>query len=157
MTAPGPAAQRAPIPATEPVAVRDDALATLTRDLVDRYAPALGLRPDAVRVRLGGDGRRAANHGARGLLADQVVHLAPGFDPSRAAGRALLVHELGHLAQAGGTTAYPGRQVADPEAEARALADAAAAGRALWRPVAWLPAGAVAADTGAVVTPPRPA
>ncbi|MEU7959019.1 eCIS core domain-containing protein [Micromonospora humida] len=172
MTAPGPAAQRAPLPATEPVAARDDALATLTRGLVDRYAPALGLRPDAVRVRLGGDGRRAANHGARGLLADQVVHLAPGFDPSRAAGRALLVHELGHLAQAGGTTATgswsrhvstssgsagPGRQVADPEAEARALADAAAAGRALWRPVAWLPAGAVAADTGAVATPSRPA
>ncbi|WP_433233186.1 eCIS core domain-containing protein [Micromonospora sp. CA-248260] len=146
------AAHRAPPPTTQPAPGRDDALATLTRELVDRYAPSLGLRPDAVRVHLGAAGRRAANHGARGLLADGAVHLALGFDPSRAAGRALLVHELGHLAQATAGTAYPGQRATDPEGEARALADAASAGRALWTPVARLPAGVVAADTGAVAT-----
>ncbi|MEU7932406.1 DUF4157 domain-containing protein [Micromonospora echinofusca] len=156
-----------------PTGGRDAELAGLTRALVERYAPALGLRPDAVRVHLGEAGRRAANHGAKGLLADGALHLAPGYDPTRAAGRALLAHELGHLAQAAAAPgAYPARpsaagaastapasttSVTDPEAEARALAEAAAAGRALWTPAARLPADAVAADTGAVATAARPA
>ncbi|WP_326564009.1 DUF4157 domain-containing protein [Micromonospora peucetia] len=163
------AAVRPQVPPDDRASARDADLAELTRNLVDRYAPALGLRPDAVRVHLGEAGRRAANHGARGLFADGALHLAPGYDPRRAAGRALLAHELGHLAQAGGAgttypaqgraggTARPVRRGTDPEAEARALAEAAAAGRALWTPTARLPAGAVAADTGAVATAPRPA
>ncbi|MEU5726284.1 DUF4157 domain-containing protein [Micromonospora sp. NPDC047738] len=144
---------------------RDEALAELTRDLVGRYAPALGLRPDAVQVHLGEAGRRAANHGAKGLYADGALYLAPGYDPRRSTGRALLAHELGHLAQAGeasqggsqaAATAYPTEHATDPEAEARALAEAAAAGQALWTPAARLPAGAVAADTGVLTAAPRP-
>ncbi|MEH0845826.1 DUF4157 domain-containing protein [Micromonospora sp. CPCC 205711] len=153
-------------PTADRPAARDEALAALTHDLVGRYAPALGLRPDSVRVHLGDAGRRAANHGAKGLLADGALHLAPGYDPARAAGRALLAHELGHLAQAVGTGTPPTVRAAagtglangrtDPEAEARALAEAAAAGRPLWIPTARLPAGAVAADTGTVTAAPAP-
>ncbi|WP_446209863.1 eCIS core domain-containing protein [Micromonospora sp. IBSANI012] len=145
----------APAPDRDDAPARDEALAALTSDLVGRWAPALGLRPDAVRVHLGDAGRRAGNHGARGLFADGALYLAPGFDPQRAAGRALLAHELGHLAQA---SAAPGayRNRTDPEAEARQLAEAAAAGRPLWAPAARLPTGAVAADTGAVGTAPSP-
>ncbi|MEU9511011.1 DUF4157 domain-containing protein, partial [Micromonospora sp. NPDC048170] len=159
------AAVRPQAPPGDRSPARDAELAELTRNLVDRYAPALGLRPDAVRVHLGESGRRATNHGARGLFADGALYLAPGYDPRRTAGRALLAHELGHLAQAGAAgpasptradtaiTAHPTRADAprptphgiDPEAEARALAEAAAAGRTLWTPAARLPAGAVAA------------
>ncbi|WP_346533686.1 DUF4157 domain-containing protein [Micromonospora sp. DPT] len=147
------AVHAAPGPDRDDAPARDEALAALTSDLVGRWAPALGLRPDAVRVHLGDAGRRASNHGARGLFADGALYLAPGFDPQRAAGRALLAHELGHLAQAGAAPgAYPNRT--DPEAEARQLAEAAAAGRPLWVPAARLPTGAVAADTGAVATAP---
>lgn len=141
----------------------DEGLATAARDLVAVFAPALGLAPDSVRVHIGESGRRARAHGARGLTEGRHVFLAPGaFDPASGAGRALLAHELSHVAQQRPNRPAPRADAAtdveaDVEAEARALAGAAAEGRPLWRPVALLPPGARAADTGAVGTLNRPA
>src|SRR5262249_54070216 len=95
--------------------------------------------------------------GASGLADGASIYLAPdAFEPAAASGRALLAHELAHVAQQRPRTEAPAR-LTDAEAEARELALAAAQGRPLWRPVALLPPGARAADTGAVGPLPRPA
>jgi hypothetical protein len=157
VTPPGPVRDAAPAPTGE----REPAveLTALVRELVDALAPPLGLAPAQIRVHAGEPGRRALAFGARGLVERGEVFLAPGAVAAPdAAARSLLAHELAHLAQQRRTAAPAGLAAgADPEAEARALAEAAATGLPLWRPLAALAPDAAAADTGSVGTLPRPA
>ena len=123
--------------------------------LVADFAARLGLDATEVQLDLGAGARATVGrHGGRGLMRDGVAFLDPSaFDPSTAAGRALLAHEMTHLAQRAerGPGRGPGRGLPDlpaAEAEAREMGRRAAALQPLGRPRAVLPFGVAAADGG---------
>ena len=130
------------------------AVAPAVRRLVAGLAPFLGLDPDAIRVELtpGAAGGSAALSGGV-----PVIRIGTG-PPDAVPDRALIVHELAHVAQ----HLNHERGLADPdttaaEAEAGALAAAVRRGLRLWTPRAALPAGRRAADGDASGVSPRPA
>ncbi len=129
------------------------ATATATRALVEDLARRLDLPANRVDVRADDDARRRTGaRGARGLMDAGRVYLDPdSFDPTTREGRALLAHEMTHVAQLGGPgDKVPGR-VSRPAAEAEAarIGQAFGAGEAFDLPAQSLPPQAIAADTGA--------
>ena len=133
--------------------------ARATAELLGALAPALGLRVGSLRVRADEEAAaRTRALGARGLAAGGTIWVDPGrYDPLTADGRALLAHEAAHVAQRAEIRTRPDRRSPSlPEAEREAAAVAAAVqeGRIPPLPLATLPAGAVAADTGTAVAEP---
>src|SRR5436190_16368517 len=121
---------------------------------VDHAMSQMHLDARDVQVHMGERGRRAGAFGARGVADGRTVYVAPGLGAAEAL---VLVHELAHVVQARNRTqsARVARTM-DPELEARSLAEAFREGRPLWRPVAVLAAGVIAADRGAVGVIPKP-
>jgi hypothetical protein len=140
-----------PRPSRQPL---DPTVATAAGRLVTALAPFLGLDPDPIHVEL-----TPGTAGGSAALIGGVPVIRIGTGPSDAVpDRALIVHELAHVAQ----HANRERGLADPdttaaEAEAAALAAAARRGLRLWAPRAALPAGRRAADTDARWVSPQPA
>ncbi|SFF76407.1 protein of unknown function [Novosphingobium sp. CF614] len=97
------------------------------RTAVSGLAPALGLAPEHVDLRLDREGDRLlADAGARGAARGNVVWLRD-FDPRASASRLTLAHELVHVAQARLPSDRPhSRRAAEREAER--LAEALVAG-----------------------------
>jgi hypothetical protein len=134
----------------------DPAQRDATRQAVQRLSSQLAItRP--IDVHLDDEADRAlAGRASRGAArADRVFIRPRGFDATSRAGRALLAHELAHVAQsaplepgdaaaaAGGVTA-----AAWAEHEAHAIGEAFAEGRTVSAPRHALPAAAVAHDDG---------
>jgi hypothetical protein len=133
-------------------AVRAERTAALLRQL----AGALGLTTDDLTVRVDDEARRRTEgRGARGLQEGRTVFLNPeSYDPETRSGRALLGHEVAHVAQraevnrgavAAGTR--PNKRAA--EHEAAGVGAAFGAGQGITRTEALLPAHNIAADTDA--------
>ncbi len=141
-----------PRPSAQPL---DPSVALAVGRLVAAFGPALGLDPDAIRLGLDHVPGRAA--GAATVTGGHpLIELTVGA-PDAVPDRALVVHELTHVAQ----HANRERGLAAPdttaaEAEAGALAAAARHGTRLWIPRAALPAGRRAADDDASGVSPRP-
>ncbi|MFA3916664.1 eCIS core domain-containing protein [Ruegeria hyattellae] len=123
----------------------------LTGQLIRDFAQQLGLDLSGVSIKTGESaGRIAGAHGAKGLVLGGAVHLdTHSFDPSAGSGRALLAHELTHLAQMQARALFD--PSADAEAEARKMGARAAALMPLQAPLAQLDPRGKAADTGAGV------
>ncbi len=133
---------------------REASLLGRVAGLVERLAGWLGLTGDEVRVRADEEaGRRTAQRGARGLVDEGVVWLSPQrWDPDTHQGRAVLAHELVHVAQREERQTRPGRPEADKgaaEREAASLGAAFADGARIGPPSQVLPARDRAADTDA--------
>ena len=128
--------------------------AVRVRSLVDTLAPALGLDPAQVRLRLAPSAD--APHGS---AAGQGITLTGNLDPGEDRTGALLLHELVHTRQHRNRLLTPGRQPdqSAAEAEAAGLAQALRQGRALWVPRQVLPDGHVARDDGATGIAPSTA
>ncbi len=125
-----------------------------TAQLLERLAAALGLDVGAVRVRADAEAaRRTEARGAHGLMDDGTVYLHPtAYDPDTREGRALLGHEVVHLAQRQEAQVSPGAAApskAGAELEAARLGADFAAGHGISRPTQVLPAMNIAADTDA--------
>ncbi len=104
--------------------------------LVSALAPALGLDPAAVMI----EQDATDEHGA-GALGPTTISLGASVRPSRS----LVAHELTHVAQHRNRALPDSRpDVTAAEAEANALAGAAARSAPLWAPRATLPGGRVA-------------
>lgn len=119
-----------------------------TRRLIARLAPELGLRSEQVDVRVDAAAKqRTEEAGASGLMVGGLILLHPAhYEPSAESGRALLAHEMVHLAQhvlAG--TGRVGSSVA-AEREARTMAAAFGRGASLTPPSVRLAPGAIAAN-----------
>jgi hypothetical protein len=132
--------------------VRAERTAALLRQL----AGALGLSADDLTVRVDEEARRRTEgRGARGLQEGRTVFLNPNaYDPETRSGRALLGHEVAHVAQradknraaiATGTHANKGAA----EHEAAGVGAAFGAGQGISRTESILPAHDIAADTDA--------
>lgn len=139
----------------------DPRRAAATEDLLGALAPALGLSVGSLRVHADGEAAgRTRGLGARGLAAGGAIWLDPArYDPGSRSGRALLAHEAAHVAQRAETRTRPDRRppsLAEAEREAATVAQAVLEGRPPPLPVATLPLGAVAADTGVAVAEPQP-
>lgn len=119
-----------------------------TAQLVLDFARQLGL--DLSRVSIETDtaaGRVARAHGAHGLVCNGTAHIDPlVFEPTSGQGRALLAHEMTHLAQMQQQART--EEAPDAEAEARAMGARAAALMPLRAPAARLAPGGIAGDTG---------
>ncbi|MCC6620586.1 MAG: DUF4157 domain-containing protein [Deltaproteobacteria bacterium] len=146
---PGPAAApRAREHAEVAAGVSDDdpLRAALTRSLAADVASQLGLSGLRVRVDEGARALTAAR-GTDGVAIDGTAYLDPrAFDPTTAAGRALLAHELVHVAQAAlprpaETGAVRAEAIAAAEAEALEAGRRFAAGGRLAPARRPLPAG----------------
>jgi hypothetical protein len=85
----------------------DEARAFLTRWLLHELAPALGLDPAKIEIRVNAEAAaRTDAAGANGLADGGTVFLNPSrYSPETGSGRHLLAHEVSHLAQ----SARPGR------------------------------------------------
>jgi nucleoid-associated protein YgaU len=120
-----------------------------TRALRDDLAGALGLSGAHVEVQVDETARhKAAANGARGLMEDGRVYLHPDhYDPATTSGRALLAHEMIHVAQAALPRSRAPTTALAAEAEASHLAEQYAHGRRPARPAVALP-GRAAADNG---------
>lgn len=137
---------RKPKPAKPPYRTQD-----LTGQLIRSFAQQLGLDLTGVTIATGAEaGRITGAHGAKGLVLGGTAHIDPqAFDPQSGAGRALLAHEMTHLAQMQvRAKADPAR---DAEGEARDMGARAAALMPLRAPQALLAPRSKAADTGAGV------
>jgi hypothetical protein len=129
----------------------DQAREWLTRWLLSDLAPALGLDPAKIEIRVNAEAAaRADARGASGLAENGRVYLHPSrYSPAAADGRKLLAHEVAHVAQSLNHAAGPidtplARQNA--EHEAGRIAESFAAREVIRRPVAAIPAHASAAD-----------
>ncbi|MGH1403985.1 MAG: eCIS core domain-containing protein [Alphaproteobacteria bacterium] len=125
-----------------------------TEDLVRDIAPQLGLRVSDMKIFSDEQAERVVGvHGFRGLMRDGSVYLDPKrYQASSTAGRALLAHEMVHVAQRTewrGLQAGRGASVYEAEKEADALAQRYAAGHRMRAPVHALPEGHSAAFEGA--------
>ena len=138
----------------------DAARALLTQTLLDELAPALGLDPKRISIRIGADAQARTNAaGAAALQEGGSIYLHPAlYEPTTVSGRYLLAHEAVHAVQRMTSGAV---DVAAAELEADWLGRAFAEHRALQRPRVALAAHgrAAAADGGepqpvAEVTPP---
>jgi hypothetical protein len=127
----------------------------LDGELVERLladvAGALGIDVGSITVHVDDESAaRTRARRARGLSAGRQVDLDPAaFDPRSARGRALLAHEVVHVAQRDDVARVPNRvrpNVAAAEQEAQGIAERFAAGRTVRRPVATLPSAHVATD-----------
>jgi hypothetical protein len=141
-------------PAPQPA--RDPRVEATAR-LLGQLATVLGSRHAVVPVELDdAAGRAVRARGAHGLLRGGHILLDPAsYDPGSDAGRHLLAHEATHAAQRAEVLLRPDRRRPSPaeaELEADRVAAAFVAGRWPGRLHAVLPAGAGAADTGAVAT-----
>ncbi|MGH1377011.1 MAG: DUF4157 domain-containing protein [Alphaproteobacteria bacterium] len=128
--------------------------AQLTEKLVKDIAPQLGLRVSDMRIFSDEQAERViGGHGFRGLMQDGSVYLDPKrYHASNAAGRALLAHEMVHVAQRAelrGVHAARNASVYAAEKEADELAQMYAAGHRMRLPVHALPEGHSAAFEGA--------
>ena len=105
--------------------------------LVRSFADALGLKLDGLTVAIDQPAARSVRaHGARGRALGNLVELDPaGFDPAGASGRALLAHEMTHIAQARVAEGIGRPSLRRAEAEADANAEAAGLGRPLALPL----------------------
>jgi hypothetical protein len=152
-----PRSSEQPAPSASYLAARRepaDELARQIRLAVDALAPAFGLDPGRVQVTVShtpGD--------PHGHTTPEVITLTGGIDPTAAATRQLVVHELVHTRQHRNRSHPHGRHpdLTAAESEAAGLAAALRAGRPLWVPVQVLPDGHVAHDDGAVGTAPATA
>jgi len=117
--------------------------------LVVDFAMQLGLAPQDAQVRFD---THARAFGARGVVKDGVAHVDPDAHPlGSGAARALLAHEMTHLAQRAERVQAPQGDAEAAEREARDIGARAAALLPLYAPRAVLPKGAVARDTGTAV------
>lgn len=131
----------------------DEAREWMTRWLLNELAPALGVDPSKIEIRVNGEAAaRTSARGATGVVENGSVYLHPGrYRPETEEGRALLAHEVAHAAQ---TTRRPRTPIETPRARENAEREAGRVARAFAkrRPLrhlgATLPANAVAADTG---------
>ena len=135
-------------PVTDADADRRDATASLLRDLTRR----LGLSLADIHVRVDEVAReRTRAVGALGLMEQGEILLDPSsYDPSAREGRALLAHEVVHVAQQD-VAFREGASGALAEAEADALGDALVGGgpaAAAGEPTVALPAGHTARQSG---------
>lgn len=130
----------------------DEARRWVTRWLLEDLAPALGLDASKIEIRVNHEAAARTNaRGANGLAEGNTVYLHPSrYRPEAREGRALLAHEVAHVAQ---TANAPRSPLATPQAreaaerEANRVAEAFAARAAVRPAVRWLPATAAAADT----------
>lgn len=129
----------------------------MTRWLLNDLAPALGLDPSKIEIRVNGEAAARTNaQGANGLAENGIVYLNPErYKPHETGGRQLLAHELAHAAQARQAARSPletplARQNAEREAVQAASDYVSGRTPALIREP--LPAYAAAADTGAPAT-----
>ena len=148
--------RRPAAPESTRVVDADRRRARATNELLHALAPSLGLEVSALRVLADEEaGSRTRGRGARALASGTTIWVDPRrYDPGRADGRALLAHEAAHVAQREQARTRPDRRppsLAEAEREAAAVAAAIREGRDPPLPLATLPAGAVAADTGAAV------
>lgn len=125
-----------------------------TRALLPSLAAALSLPLPSVQVRVDDVARRkTADLGANGVMDGGVVYLRPeSYDPSSSKGRALLAHEVAHVAQRQAAIAGSAgleRGAAAAEVEAASLGRGFAEGAALRAPRVGLSSSAIAADKGA--------
>jgi hypothetical protein len=133
-----------PRPSAQPLEAE---IAPAVGRLLSAFAPALGLDADRIRVELAAG---PSPGGTAALSSGQpVIHLIVGATDA-VPDRALVVHELAHVAQHRNRE----RGLAEPdttaaEAEAASLAAAVRRGTRLWVPRAALPAGRRAADADA--------
>jgi Domain of unknown function (DUF4157) len=123
----------------------------LVERLLADVAGALGIDVGSITVHVDDESAaRTRARRARGLSAGRQVDLDPAaFDPRSARGRALLAHEIVHVAQRDDVARVPNRirpNVTAAEQEAQRTAERFAAGRTVRRPVATLPSEHVAAD-----------
>ena len=127
----------------------DPGRAGRTEALLDDLAGSLGVARGELDVRVDeAAAARTSAEGARGLMEGGVVHLHPAhYAPERPEGRALLAHEVAHVAQRARTGSPRGSQ-ATAEAEARSIGAAFGAGARVAPPKAALSLQAVAADRG---------
>ncbi len=131
--------------------VDDDIMrAAKTTTILDNLAPAVGLRSNSVKIHVDEEARRRTEaHRADGLMDAGKVYLNPNtYDPTRISSKALLAHEITHLAQRekGSSTpvsAMPSKVAT--ETEAFVTGAAFAAGRSVCPPVQHLSSTAVAA------------
>ncbi|WP_437729015.1 eCIS core domain-containing protein [Sorangium sp. So ce861] len=75
--------------------------ADATRELAAELGRSMGLPPSAVSVHADEQaGRVAAAHGSSAVVAGGAIHLDPrAFNPETSLGRAMLAHEMAHVAQ----------------------------------------------------------
>lgn len=135
-TAPS-APERAPAALSPKCPPAHDGAQGAARGALARLAPALGLMPGEIDLRLDREGDRLlADAGARGAARGNVVWLR-GYDPASTASRLTLAHELVHVAQGRLTsprpTSRPSCRLA-AEHEAEGLAAALVAGAMAPRP-----------------------
>ncbi|MEO8659572.1 MAG: DUF4157 domain-containing protein [Bryobacteraceae bacterium] len=135
----------------------DQAREWVTRWLLNDLAPALGLDPSKIEIRVNGEAAARTNaKGASGLAENGVVYLNPQrYKPDEDGGRQLLAHELTHVAQARQTARSP---LETPQARHNAEREAVQAasdylsGKSIASVREPLPIHAVAADTGGPAT-----
>ena len=127
----------------------DPGRARETSRLVRSFGRELGLDPARVEVHVDDAAREeTSERGLLGLMRDGEVHLDPdAYNPHAPSGRALLAHELVHVAQREQHLrgAHLETDAASAELEAHELASRAAMGQALTPPTLGLPAHAEAA------------
>ncbi len=125
----------------------DGVRAAATQRLLESLTTGLGLGRDAVTVDTTEHaGAVTGGRGARGLSVGNTVYLDPGrYDPATRDGKALLAHEVVHVAQRAVVTPGVGP---GPETEARVLSQRFAGQGAVSAPVSALAPTALAADVG---------
>ncbi len=120
----------------------------LTRQLVSQLVASLRLPSGGVAVHTDGDAaEKLGGLGTRGLAQGRDIYLDPSaYDPTSLDGRALLAHEMVHVAQAELPAFDAVNAGAFAEAEAHLAADRFAAGGAIQPLQMGLPEGHVAAE-----------